>query len=105
MPKPKDLSEVDFPGETFVNMDEAELDFDRAREAAEKRVHTYDTDPMLLAWYDRRKEKASPGVSCEEEGGDPGWVHYAKQHGGGLTVNINHGEYIFIFREAHQPKP
>jgi hypothetical protein len=101
MAKPKDLSEVKFPGETFLNIDDPKMDFDRAHEAALKRVHTYDTDPMLLGWYERKSGKESPSVSCEEEGGDPGWVNYAKGHGANLTVNVNHGEYIFMFKSEH----
>lgn len=48
MAKPKDLSEVKFPGDTFLNIDDPKMDFDRAHDAALKRVHTYDTDPLLL---------------------------------------------------------
>lgn len=101
MANPKPIDQVDFPGETMENLDETNLDYERAREAVEQRAKTYDSEPMLLAWYDRSRNKASPDQSCEEEGGDPGWVNYAKGHGGNLTVNVNHGEYIFIFKSKH----
>ena len=97
----KPVEQVDFPGETFENIDEKDLDFETAPEAARRRVRKYDSDPMLLAWYDRDSGKASPEESCEEEGGDPGWVNYAKSHGGNLTVNVNHGAYIFMFKSEH----
>lgn len=96
----KPIEQVEFPGETFESF-ERTPDFDHAREAAEQRVKTYDSDPMLLAWYDRNNDRFSPEVSCEEEGGDPGWVNYAKNHGANLTVNVNHGEYIFMFKSEH----
>jgi hypothetical protein len=97
----KDFSKVRFPGETFLTIDLPNLDFDRAKEAATSRVRKYDTDPMLVGWYDRKKGKESPGESCEGKEGEPGWVNYAKARGGNLTVNVNHGEYVFIFRSEH----
>ena len=102
MEKEKNLSDVRLPGESFLNIDDPDLDFAGARKAAEKRVHTYDSEPMLVGWYDKKREKGSPGVTCEEEGGEPGWVNNAKGHGADLTVNINHGEYLFLFRSKHQ---
>jgi hypothetical protein len=74
----------------------------RPKKAAVERVRKYDTDPLLLAWYEKKTGKVSPGESCEEEGGQPGWVNYAKSHGGNLTVNVNHGAYIFIFKSEHE---
>lgn len=99
MEKQKNITGVTFPGEVFITADDPDLVFDRAREMAIARARTYDTDPMLLAWYDSRRDAQSPDKGCEEKGGDPGWVNYAKGHGGNLTINVNHGEYIFMFRE------
>jgi hypothetical protein len=98
----KDLNEVRFPGETFLTIDHPDMGFERAKEAAVSRVRKYDSDPMLLGWYDRKAGKESPEESCEGKEGEPGWVNYAKAHGGNLTVNVNHGEYIFIFRSEHR---
>lgn len=99
---PKKLEEVKFPGETFLNIDDPDLDFERARNAALERVRTYDADPMLVGWYDRNSGKDSPSEGCEGEESDPGWVSYAKAHGGNLTVNVNDGEFLFIYRSAHE---
>jgi hypothetical protein len=67
-----------FPGETFLHIDDPDLNFERARDAAFERVKKYDTDPMLVAWYDRKRGKESPSESCEDEESEPGWVGYAK---------------------------
>lgn len=99
--QPKAVEEVDFPGEVFINREDPDLDFEKARNAALERAKTYDSEPMLLAWFDMKKGRHSPEVPCDKEGGDPGWVTYAKSRGGNLTVNINHGEYIFIFHPKH----
>ena len=105
MTETKKRGEVNLPGETFVQIDDPELDFDRAEAAAYERVRKYDSDPMLVAWYEKKTGRRSPTVSCEEEGGDPGWVNYAKGHGGNLTVNVNDGDYIFIFKSEHKFTP
>lgn len=97
----KPIEQVDFPGETYENFEEEPLDFEKARTEAYRRVRKYDSDPTLLAWYDRKSGKVSPEESGEEEGGDPGWVNHAKSHGANLTVNVNHGEYIFMFKSEH----
>jgi hypothetical protein len=98
----KTLENVKFPGETFLNIDDKDLNFETARAAAEERVKTYDSDPMLVGWYDRKGGKESPSEGCEDEESDPAWVRYAKSHGGNLTVNVNDREYIFIYRSVHQ---
>jgi hypothetical protein len=73
-----------------------------ARDAALAHVKTYDSDPMLVGWYERKTGKQSPAEGCEDEESEPSWVRYAKNHGGNLSVNVNDGEFIFIYRSAHQ---
>jgi len=102
MEKENPLENARLPGETFLNLDDPNLDFEQAKQAAMERVKKYDSDPMLVAWYEKMSGKVSPSVSCEDEGGEPGWVTYAKSHGGNLTVNVNHGDYLFIFRSEHR---
>ena len=102
----KNIEAVNLLGQTFVERDEPELDFDRADEAAAyERVRKYDCDPLLVAWYEKKTGRRSPTMSREEEGGKPGWVNFAKGHGGNLTVNVNNGDYIFIFKSEHEFTP
>jgi hypothetical protein len=98
---PKKLEDVKFPGETFLYIDDPDVNFEWAQHVAFERVKKYDSDPMLVGWYDRKKGKVSPSESCEDKESEPGWVRYAKSHGGNLTVNVNDGEYIFIYRSEH----
>lgn len=102
---PLDIKGVTLPGETMLEIKDEDLDFQKAHDAAFARVKTYDSDPMLLAWFDRKAGRESPSVSCEGEETDPGWVSYAKSHGGNLTVNVNHGDYIFIYKSRHEFRP
>jgi hypothetical protein len=101
MEKAQTWDELNLPGETYLNLDASDVDLDVARKAALERVKKYDSDPMLLAWYERKSGRISPRESCEGEGGQPGWVNYAKNRGADLSVNVNHGEYIFIFKSEH----
>jgi hypothetical protein len=101
MEKEQGRSYFNLPGESFLNLERTDVDFEKAKQAAVERVKKYDSDPMLLAWYDEKTGRVSPRESCGEETGQPGWVNYAKKHGGNLTVNVNHGDYIFIFKSEH----
>ena len=53
-------------------------------------------DAMLVAWYDGKNNAGYPEVQ-ECTGDKPGWLAYAESHGGNLAVNINSGEFIFVF--------
>lgn len=76
-----------------------ELDFATARRAAEALIADEVHDPLLIAWYDDNKKKAHPDVpECQHR---PGWLAYAEGHGGQLRIDVNEGEYSFIFAESH----
>jgi hypothetical protein len=50
---------------------------------------------MIVAWYDGQKGEEHPVVpECQHK---PGWLAYAEGHGGNIRVNINDGEFEFIF--------
>jgi hypothetical protein len=90
-------SATDLPGAVFLKLDQERLDFEGARQVAVARAKTYCSDPMLVSWYDRGKHAYSPeGECCSEE--EPSWVSYAKARGGNLSIDINHEDYVFIFR-------
>ena len=84
------------PGAVHVRLEGAARSLERAREAASSLAHTYGANPELISWYDRGHQDFSPREECKE--GLPGWVAYARAHGGSLTVDVNHEEYVFIFR-------
>lgn len=102
MEKKMSLEGATFPNVTFINMEESDVTFDKAEEAAKRVARTYDSAPLLLSWYDKKAGKTSPDKSCE--GQEPGWIEYAKSHGGCFTVSVNHGEYMFIFKCEHDFK-
>lgn len=83
------------------------LNFAAARAAADAvaqplsaQVHG---EPMLLAWFDGKNDVGYPqGQECT--GTTPGWLAYAKSHGGDLRVNVNHHAFIFIFAVGLAPE-
>ena len=52
----------------------------------------------MLASYDRAAGKESPSLPAR--GDKPGWLAYAEERGGTLKVDVNHGEYLFVFAVA-----
>jgi hypothetical protein len=72
---------------------------ERAREMALEEARKRMTDPMLLGWFDRATGAFSPQVECCSEE-KPGWVVYAETRGGSLTIDVNDGDYYFIFGDV-----
>jgi hypothetical protein len=75
-----------------------ELDFESAQALAKTAAQHLAPGAMLLAWYDRPRGRESPEVpECTQK---PGWLAYAESHGGDIRVDINHGEYVFMFNSG-----
>jgi len=53
-------------------------------------------DAMLVAWFDGKNDVGYPVIQ-ECTGDKPSWLTYAESHGGNLGVNINGGEFVFVF--------
>jgi len=79
-------------------------DFDTLRAVSRIIARKRNPDTQLIGWYDRNLNRCSPrGVDtcddiCMPEGREPGWEKYAKTHGGDLKIDINNGDYVFIYR-------
>ncbi|WIM04558.1 MAG: AF1514 family protein [Candidatus Nitricoxidivorans perseverans] len=72
------------------------LEFEVGQELAKAAARSLDKEATLIAWYDRKQGKESPQrYECHEN--KPGWLAYAEGHGGNFKVDINQGEYIFVF--------
>jgi Domain of unknown function (DUF5619) len=83
------------PVDIFV--DDPGLDFSRAKSMADRKATEFKDDPMLLSWFDRRSGKFSPDVVCCDPE-KPSWLVYAESRGGDLCVNVNHEDYVFVYR-------
>ena len=97
MPK-KDM----LPNPVYMQLDQTGLNFERAQDAARNLAKKLYWDPMLLGWFDKNAGKYSPQeANCCTEG-RPGWLEYTRSRGGNFTVDINHEEYVFIFRGGEE---
>jgi hypothetical protein len=51
---------------------------------------------MLLSWYQGKSGESYPNLECGSDD-RPAWVVYAESRGGNLTIDINAGQYVFIY--------
>jgi len=86
-----------YPGQKInVMINGPKLDFARAKEFAKLKAKEKCADPMLLSWYQGETGEYYPAFDCG--GSDkPPWVVYAESRGGDLTIDINEGQYVFIY--------
>ena len=82
--------------EIDVSVQGAALDYAAAHALAEVLTKKVARDAMLVAWFDGKNDVGYPVVQ-ECTGDKPGWLAYAESHGGNLGVNINGGEFVFVF--------
>jgi len=74
------------------------LNFRTVRDKAEESVSELLAEPMLIAWFDGKKGEEHPCVpECQHK---PGWLAYAMGHGGQVRVDVNKGDYSFIFSDT-----
>ena len=90
------------PNPVYVQLDQTGLDFAQAQDAASNLAKKLYWEPMLLSWFDKNAGKYSPlEVNCCAKG-EPSWLEYARSRGGNFTVDINHEQYVFIFRGGEE---
>lgn len=64
--------------------------------AKQRNPHT-----SLLSWYDRKSDRCSPSDTCSNSCSaiedEPGWEKYARNHGGAIKIDVNNGDFVFIY--------
>ncbi|MBW1710626.1 MAG: AF1514 family protein [Deltaproteobacteria bacterium] len=73
------------------------LDLDSALSMAKTEASLSLEEPMLLSWHEKKSGRFSPNVTCCGLD-EPAWIVYAKNRGARVNVNVNQGEYVFMFR-------
>ena len=87
----------DFPGHHIkIQIDNPNLNFEEAKDLAKQKAKETCDDPMLLSWYQGKTGESYPNLECGP-GDKPTWIVYAKSRGGDLTIDINEGQYVFIY--------
>mgnify|MGYP001074519339 FL=1 len=82
--------------EIDVSVQGTALDYAAADALADVLAKKVARDAMLVAWFDGKNDVGYPVVQ-ECTGDKLGWLAYAESHGGNLGVNINGGEFVFVF--------
>ncbi len=92
--KQTDLS----PGHETVNIQIAgsDLSFEEVSDQARSRARDIDKNAMMLAWFNRRSGEGFPDYDCGA-GDKPPWRVFAESRGANLTIDVNDGEFIFLY--------
>ena len=94
----------DYPGRLIeLEIDNADLDFAEAKDFAKQKAKETGADPMLLSWYQGKTGESYPNLECGP-GDKPAWIVYAESRGGDLTIDINEGQYVFIYLSVQLPQ-
>ncbi len=82
-----------------VRINDGPADFLSAKYLADHKAKELSSDPMLLAWFDRKRGTFSPDVICC---GDikPSWLVYADSRGADISVDINDLDYVFVYKDV-----
>jgi len=87
----------DYPGKHIeLKIDNPGLDFAEAKNFAKQKVKEICAESMLLSWYQGKTGESYPNLDCGR-GDRPAWIVYAESRGGDLTIDINAGQYVFIY--------
>ena len=91
----KDL--INFTGNHIqLTLDESNLDLASATDYAKRKANELTDDPMLLAWSCGITGEFYPTADCGSAGKPP-WLVFAESRGADIAVNINDGDYIFLY--------
>lgn len=87
----------DYPGKHIeLKIDNPDLEFTEAKDIAKQTAKGVCDDPMLLSWYQGKTGESYPNLECGP-GDKPAWIVYAESRDGDLTIDINDGQYVFIY--------
>ena len=72
------------------------VDFSAAKDLAKQKAKELSSDPMLLSWFCGKTGEFYPKTQCGRSD-KPAWLVFAESRGADIAVNINDGEYIFLY--------
>jgi hypothetical protein len=86
-----------YPGNHLkLQIDNPNLEFAEAKDLAKRAAKETCADPMLLSWYQGKTGESYPNLECGSRD-KPAWIVFAESRGGDLTIDINEGQYVFIY--------
>ncbi len=78
-----------------IEIDDPEFDFLQAKQIAKDKAFEICDYPMILSWKNAKTGESYPDYECGVTD-KPFWIRYAEGRGANLTIDFNHGEYIFM---------
>ena len=79
-----------------IEVDDESLDFEKAKEVADRKASEISEDAMLVSWFDRTSGKFSPPVECGGKA-KPAWLVYAETRGANIVIDVNREMYVFVY--------
>lgn len=79
-----------------LTIDKNNLDYDSAHDLAKMKAKELTADTMLLSWYCGKTGEYYPRTECGRTD-KPAWIVFAESRGADIAININDGEYIFLY--------
>lgn len=76
-------------------IEDPELNFQQAKDAAKKIALTKCKSFMILSWKNGKTGEFYPNRECGTQN-KPAWIYYAEARGANLTIDINDSDYIFM---------
>jgi len=88
---------MDVPADRLsLQSGDPDLAFTSAKDLAKQTAQERSRDAMLLSWYNRKTGDFYPHYDCGGQG-QPAWVIFAESRGANLTVDVDDGDYVFMF--------
>ena len=79
-----------------LSVDETDLQFETARDAARSEARRIDPQAMLLSWHSGRTGDYYPKIECGRQDRAP-WLVWADSRGANLTISVNRGAFVFYY--------
>lgn len=80
-----------------LQLETTNANFNAAKTRADASSKSVLREPMLVAWYDGIQHEEHPNIpECQHK---PGWIAYAEDHNGKLLVDVNQGQFMFIYAD------
>jgi hypothetical protein len=82
--------------EVCLRVEKTGLDLETAKELAKRKAREICAESMLLSWNNAETGEYYPRTECGHSGRPP-WVVYADARGADLIIDVNDGQYTFMF--------
>jgi len=83
-------------GQQIKMQTDTSLDFEDAKDLAKQKIKEISKDSMLLSWCNGKTGEHDPTIKCGSSD-KPAWIIWAESRGGDYTIDINDGDWLFVF--------